>query len=79
MPATLPINTNCPICGTTATVQVDPTGYKLWKTGENLIQDALPDLDLDQREQLMTGICPTCWISAFGEPANSDHDEYDLV
>lgn len=77
MPVTLEITTNCPICGATDSVHADPVGYKLWKTGEVLIQDALAHLTLNEREQLMTGICSRCWEKNFGkenEPANAEYE-----
>ena len=36
-----------------------------WKSGE-LIQRAMPHLDDDAREFLMTGIVPSEWDAAFG-------------
>ena len=44
----------------TASVQA----YKDWCNG-TLIQDALPDLSVDAREFLMTGISPEEWDLAF--------------
>lgn len=36
--------------------------YIAWDTGE-LIQVAMPDLSLDQREFIITGMTPSCWVS----------------
>ncbi len=36
-------------------------------TGGELIQDVFPDLEIDQREFLMTGITPEEWTQTFGE------------
>tara|TARA_Y100000385_G_scaffold41313_1_gene38491 strand:- start:70 stop:279 length:210 start_codon:yes stop_codon:yes gene_type:complete len=37
-----------------------------WQNGE-FIQNAMPDLDDEQREFLMTGITPDEWNANFGE------------
>lgn len=54
----------CPMCGHTHFVEVYPAHLKDWKNGK-LIQDAIPELDLDEREMLMTGTCPQCWRNLF--------------
>lgn len=33
-----------------------------WKIDGNLIQNVLPDMSLDQREFLITGMTPTDWL-----------------
>ena len=50
----------CMICGKTGTVSVSSAGHRRWLQGA-LIQNALPDLDADQREQLISGTHPACW------------------
>ena len=52
----------CKVCGAKAVVEnVDALGFIRWsELGEN-IQDALPELDEDQRELLMTGTHAHCW------------------
>ena len=59
------VSTTCPICGEHEHVIVPLDGYLAWNKGA-LIQDALPTLSADEREQLMTGICPSCWDTSFG-------------
>lgn len=59
-------NTNCPICGESAELTVSTSAYLDWQMGA-LIQDAFHMLSADEREQIMTGICPSCWIMGFGE------------
>lgn len=54
----------CPFCGDTREVEVPTEGFRLWRAGE-LIQNALPELSPDDREALMTGICPRCWEETF--------------
>ena len=52
----------CVVCGKRSILHdVDALGYIRWmEMGEN-IQDALPGLDADQRELLMTGTHAHCW------------------
>lgn len=38
-----------------------------WRSGGQLIQDAMPELDAGAREFLMTGITPAEWDAAFKE------------
>lgn len=64
--AQLEIHTSCPNCKQKQTIVVSRDGYNRWKAGE-FIQEALPKLTADQREALMTGICPKCWDEMFVE------------
>jgi hypothetical protein len=50
----------CPTCPAEQRVTVDTAAYERWLAGA-YIQDAFPALTADQREILMTGICPKCW------------------
>jgi len=59
------IQTTC-ICGATHVVTVDSQDYLAWKNGE-YIQVALPYLNADERELLISGICSTCWDNMFAE------------
>lgn len=61
------ITTKCPYCGDTKDIEVDKEMYDLVLNRECLIQEALPDLDADDRERLTSGICPKCWDKYFGE------------
>ena len=56
------ITRKCQVCGNKGMVEdVDALGFIRWsELGEN-IQDALPGLDADQRELLMTGTHAHCW------------------
>ena len=59
------IQSTCPFCGKTHTVEVEFTAYAAWKNGE-LIQNAMPNLSATEREQLISGLCPACQKSIFG-------------
>ena len=61
MNATRTLETQCPMCETLATITVPFAGYEKWKRGGLLIQDAMPELSIKKREQVMTGICALCW------------------
>ena len=45
-------------------LNVPVQGLADWQGGE-LIQNALPELNADQRELLISGTCPTCWDEMF--------------
>lgn len=65
------IKTTCPICHCDTYLTVDAEEYARWQAGE-LIQVAMPGLDADEREMLISGICPICWDDMFSE---EDEDE----
>ena len=58
---------NCPFCKKTAQIEVVAEEFEDWQAGE-LIQNAMPNLDADSREQLISGTCPKCWDEMFGDP-----------
>ena len=55
------------LTGNTSVMELPITQAQLdaWVDGE-LIQNAMPQLDADQREFVMTGITPDEWQAAFG-------------
>ena len=54
----------CPFCGQEEEVPVYAEDYADWENGK-LIQDAFPYLSANQRELLISGICPKCWDRMF--------------
>lgn len=60
------VEVTCVNCHTPHTIAVPTAGYKRWATGQAKIQEALPTLSNDERELLMSGICPRCWDKLFG-------------
>ena len=54
----------CRSCKEVTDLTVNIEGFIAWQGGE-LIQNALPELDADQRELLISGICPKCWEQMF--------------
>jgi hypothetical protein len=60
------IITACPFCGHANEIEVNEADYWDWQDGE-LAQNAFPYLSADEREMLISGICPKCWAKTFGE------------
>ena len=64
--------TVCPICGHANEVEVNEIDYLDWQDGM-LVQDAFPYLSANEREKLISGICPSCWDKMF--PPEEDEEE----
>lgn len=46
-----------------------------WSAGGlGLIQEIIPEVPMEQREQIITGVHPHCWIEMFG-PFDTEEDE----
>ena len=56
----------CTITGKVYEVSVKLEDYNRWKDGE-LIQNVFPDLSVEQREFLITGITPAEWDNMMPE------------
>lgn len=69
------ILTCCPFCGTETEIAVSASDYFYWQEGK-LAQDAFPYLSADERETLISGICPSCWKSMF-PPEEEEEEEFD--
>lgn len=59
----------CPFCGRGNEIEVNEMDYLDWQDGE-LVQIAFPYLSADEREALISGICPTCWDNMFNIEEN---------
>ncbi len=60
------IITKCPFCRKESPVHLtreQGLRYGDYRAGKGHIQDLLPDLSADDRERLITGICPECFAS----------------
>lgn len=55
----------CFVCGKHGAIEVNTKGYDEWRAGK-FIQEALPELDTDQRELLISGTHAHCWIEMMG-------------
>ena len=62
----------CRLCNEVTDLTVNVEGFVAWQGGK-LIQEALPELDADQRELLISGTCPTCWEKMF--PSEEEEQE----
>ena len=58
------VETKCAFCRETHKVKVSAKGYKAWRSGTH-IQTAMPELSEDDRERLISGVCPGCWGEQF--------------
>lgn len=58
------VDTRCPFCGKRHSIEVNEADYFDWQDGK-CAQDAFPYLSADDREMLISGICPTCWSKTF--------------
>jgi len=63
------VETICPFCGKLYGISVNEDGYLAWREGE-LIQNALPELSMNEREALVSGLCLECQTKFF------DDDDY---
>lgn len=61
------IENHCPICGAAHTVELVYSRYKHMIKRKLNIQDAFPELEPAQREQLISGLCLKCQEYVFGE------------
>ena len=55
----------CPICGIAHSVCVRSEDYDAWQAGA-LAQNAFPYLTAEEREQLISHLCPICQADIFG-------------
>lgn len=68
------------ISGETNTMEIDVTPMQLsnWHNGM-LVQDAMPHLNNDEKEFIMTGITPDEWEDEFSDDDFLEFDEWDLT
>ena len=69
------LTVECPICGEEHTVEVFAQDYFNWNSLGMHTQDAFPYLSDNEREMLISGVCPTCWEQMFGSDEDEDYDE----
>ena len=67
------IETVCPFCGHQNTIMVYADDYERWQAGD-LAQDCFPYLSAEDREMLISGICPKCWDSMFSIEEDEEED-----
>ena len=74
----LTVANRCPMCGKVHTVNVNDVDFQRWQAGVS-IQNAFPYLSAEEKEIIMTGICPKCWNSMFLIEEEEDEDITDLM
>ena len=70
--------TSCPFCGHANEVEVNENDYWDWEDGA-LVQDAFPYLKVEEREMLISGICPNCWDGMFNAFPAEDGFEIEVM
>lgn len=66
--------TTCPCCGRINEIEVNAMDYLRWRDGM-LAQNAFPYLTAEEREMLISGICPTCWDDTFSSDEEEDPED----
>ena len=64
--STVTIAQRCPFCGHTGAVDVPASGFKTYQMGAT-VQRAFPEASAVVREFIITGMCPRCQATVFGE------------
>ena len=54
----------CIVCGQSSTLTVDAVGHRRWQSG-TLAQRAFPDMNIDEREMLISGTHAACFDSLY--------------
>lgn len=65
--------TRCPMCGRGNFIEVNEDDYDDWSDGAN-VQTAFPYLSANEREMLVSGICPKCWSNMLPPEPEEDDD-----
>lgn len=68
--------TRCPFCGKGHEIEVNEIDYLDWQDGEHA-QNAFPYLEANEREMLISGICPDCWNGMFGQEEDEEDPNED--
>ncbi len=58
------ISVKCPFCSSSKVLHLSATALREWQAGK-LVQEAFANLSADDRERLITGVCPECWEKTF--------------
>lgn len=69
-PTTVVHTPRCMRCGKSSAVHVPSDAYRRWVVDREPIQVAMPEMDLDTREMLISGTHPECWDAMFGVGAD---------
>ena len=66
------LTANCMYCSTEKQLVVETPSFYKWVNKEQFIQNAFPNMSVDDRELLISNTCQLCWDSIFG----NDEEDY---
>ena len=67
LPTEIDIPCFCPGCGSVTPLRVPREGFLRWQDGATTTE-AFPALSPDDRERLISGLCPRCWSEWTTDP-----------
>lgn len=73
------VQLRCRLCQRERSLTLPLDGFRRFKCGV-LAQTALPDVSAEDREQLISGVCPTCWSEMeddLGDPEVADPEDLE--
>ena len=59
------VGITCPMCGKITKLDLSLEKFNRYYNGNELISNIFTELDANQREALISGICPNCWDKLF--------------
>ena len=65
-PTTTITTSTCFVCGKKGEVVVSVDAYNAWTSGDGPIQQFMPEMPAELREQLISGTHPACWDVVWG-------------
>lgn len=71
------VHTKCPFCHSLHVVMTPEAGFDRFIAGEH-VQNALPGLSSNDRELLLSGVCPKCWGELYPEGEEEEAEEEDV-
>ena len=72
---TTKVYNRCPMCQRENEVIVKTEEFQAWREHGEMIQNAMPGLDKEQREILISGTCPECWKLLFASDEEGQDGE----
>ena len=67
------ITSECICCGKVQSVELNESVYMKWIRGEH-IQDVAPELSIDDREFLISGVCGPCFDAMFADEEEESNE-----
>lgn len=59
--STIKLKITCPFCKNVNEITVNKEKYEKFKNKQDYIQNIFPELTIDERELLISGVCKDCW------------------